>query len=335
MIIIIYFLFIIIYFAILNRNKSIFDIINKKLKETERLFNICIKQNPYKYCKNITFDIYIDKYNKFNCYNSPCPIFPINNTQLNTDVLYQLHFINIPDYLFIVQIGPSEIVARMMFRKLFKKYNTLLNNEINYIFFMGKPYYEKINKKKIHDISLNLLIDELNTFNDMIIFNFTNSYYSITLQLFLMYKWIVDSRIKIKKIIRFDSNTLVYNNKLLFLLKRNYDLQAYPCYTKDFYSKLIKYPQGSFHILSINLIYLLIKYYNKSDIVKSNDQTTGLIIYNLIKRNISLKLYWFSNKEVDLLIGCHNYEININNDTIALHPLTIPSMNYFINLKSY
>lgn len=315
----------------------LFQQIYIRIVQSQNEFIKCIKNNLYKSCNNISFDLFKDKYDKYFCEkNANCPIFPHNNTLLNSDVLYEPTIRYDIDYLFIVQIGPSDLSSRILFRKIFPRYNNMLNKRIGYLFFMGFPYIQSNKqRKRITDIPLNILLKEFYVYRDMLIFNFTNSYFCITLQLFSVYKWIVNSNLYVKKIIRFDSNSIVYENELATLLKKDYDLQGFPCRTKLYYNRSILYPQGSFHILSIKLVRLLIKYYNYSIIVKSNDITTGLILYNIIQNKSKIKINWLNSDRIDLLINWHNYKIKIYNNTIALHPLTLSSREYYLNYKSY
>lgn len=220
-----------------------------------------------------------------------------------------------------IPCGPPQLSGRISIRETYMKENIIDGYCAKYIFLTGlapEPYYS---------YPLDYLKEESNIFNDMLIFDFVNTYHNITLLMMSTYKWIIEKHPNIKYFIRSNLDVLFYPKRIKGLLRENkYDIIAE---ISRFRNTKIYYPQGAFYIFSLKAINFI---YNQSFMHKPihrwDDVYYGEIISN--HKNY-FEVYDMGGENKQMKWDCNLCNLAYDKNVIVLHPFFPASIFLYYN----
>lgn len=301
-------------------NRCSFILVYKRSENTLKImsknFSKCIIRNTIYNCMEKNKEIYptlhSKEYYKSHYFNKSI----YENFHTNYNVLITPH-ININIKIVVgIPVGPSELISRIAIRKSWGRHKMTINNkEIFYLFIMSKPD---------NNYPFQYLVEESHKYNDMLLFDFINSYKHITLLMIMSYKWIKENCRNISIFIRSNSDVLLFPLKLHKLIDIKSDIIAY----KTSYNN-ITYPSGSFYIFSMRFAYQIVVL---SKTVRPIHHTED-VYYGQIMKNIKIKnITWFGLEYYLPLSYFRKKKINIKNTSlISIHPITPSAFYYFLN----
>lgn len=292
------------------------------LKSEEDNFLRCIKKNSYSKCLNKNPDYYSDLYTRSYCLKYDCDKSFFDNFHLNFSIIIQPYIKIQPKLMILIPIAPSELISRILIRNTIRKYKIIQNYTISYVFVMGKPIVD------YNSYPLQYIYEEHKEYNDILLFNYTNSYYLITLQVLLGYKYILSNYQYVKFIIRLNTDVFIIPENIPSILSNSYDIYGLTV-NKWLDRGFPIYPQGSFCIFSTKMLRVIMKnlYITQPEYVE--DRYIGQIISILNKTN-EIKIMWFNESRMNLLMDYNNYQdVNVYPETLALHPLNAGAISTF------
>lgn len=317
-----------------NLNGHSFEILYEKekkelLAQYEELEG-CMNSKPFINCMHQDINTYNTKYSKQFYNNNKFDESFYTQLNLNHSVLISPFKSDLqPNVIIIIPISPSQIKPRIVIRNTYGRINIQSNYIYKVLFFMGIA----------EEYPYQYLIEESDKFNDLVVFNFTNSYKHITLQLLLSYKFILDNYPKIIYVVRANSDLYLKTERISTILS-NYksDIIGYKLiasksdmrmYENGNIKTNVEYPCGAFYIFSRRFIELIINNYRNIQPIHSiEDLYYGQIIYLLNVNNIS----WFNNYTYYIHVNVFNQvKIYKENNLTAIHPISSSGILYLWN----
>lgn len=295
------------------------------LKREEEKFQNCIKKKSFSKCITKNPDYYSDLYTRSYCLKYDCDKSFFENFHLNFSIIFQPYLKIQPKLMILIPIAPSELISRILIRTTIRKYKIIHNYTISYIFVMGKPI------KDDNSYPLQYIYEEHKEYNDVLLFNYTNSYYLITLQVLLGYKYILSNYPIVKYIIRLNTDVFIIPENIPSILSNSYDIYGLTV-NKWLDRGFPIYPQGSFCIFSTKILKVIMKnlYITQPEYVE--DRYIGQII-SILNKTKEMKIMWFNESRMNLLMDYNDYkDVNIFPDTLALHPLNAGAISTFWQL---
>lgn len=277
----------------------------------------CLNIEPLFNCMRKDYEIFKTKYSKLYYIKHPFNLSFYDNMKLNKEIIIQPHSFNsYTNVIIIIPISPTQLLPRIAIRSTYATIHMYKNYIYKYIFVMGMPDSCDNNSNKCY--SLKYLEDENNMFSDILVFNYTNSYKLITLQLLLTYKYILETYKNVKFVARANSDMFIKSDLLGKLISkyRNYDLIAY----KVLYKKKLIYPCGAFYVLSKNIVKLFVdKYRYVKPIHDIEDVYYGEIMRKYNINNVK----WINDEYIYICISNDNsHLIYLKQSLISIHEIT-------------
>lgn len=291
----------------------------------------CMNIKPFINCMKKDADIYTTKYSKKYYRKNKFEESFYNQLNLSHSVLLSPHHLDIQtNVIIIIPISPSQIKPRIAIRSTYGKINHQSNYNFKYLFFMGIA----------NEYPFQFLIEENEIFNDLVVFNFTNSYKHITLQLLLSYKFIVDNYPEAVYIVRANSDLYLKTDRISTILSNyhsdiiGYRLKAsesdMKMYENGNIKEKVEYPCGAFYIFSKRFIQLIVNnYMNVLPVHSIEDLYYGQVIYSLNERNIT----WFNNYSYYIHVTMFNqFKIYKESNITAIHGVSSSGIIYLWKL---
>lgn len=223
-----------------------------------------------------------------------------------------------------IPCGPPQLIGRIAVRETYMKEKLIDGFNAKYMFLTGlppEPYYS---------YSLDYLNEESFIYNDMLVFDFINTYHNITLLMMSTYKWLIEKRPNIKYFIRSNLDVLFFPKRIKGLLNESkYDIiSEFSQYKKtDVY-----YPQGAFYIFSMKAVFFIYNHsFYQRPIHRWDDLYYGEIITSYKNR---LKLYNMGGKNKQMKWDCSLCNRVYEKNNIALHPFFPAAIIIFYNTST-
>lgn len=300
--------------------------LSRELLERETSeFQNCVKWKSFKSCLNKNPDYFSDLYTRSYCLKYDCDKSFYENFHLNFSTIIRPYIKMQPQLMVLIPIAPSELISRILIRDTLRKYYTLDVYSVSYIFVMGKPITNG------NSYPLQYIYEESKEFNDILLFDYYNSYYLITLQVLLGYKYILNYYRSVKYIIRLNTDVFIIPANIPSVLSNFYDIYGLTV-NKWIDRGFPIYPQGSFCIFSTKILKIIMNniYIAKPEYVE--DRYIGQIISILNKTKV-INILWFNESRMNLLMDYNNYKnVNVYSYTLALHPLSAGAIYSFWHL---
>lgn len=279
----------------------------------------CMNIKPLFNCMKKDKEIYKTKYSKEYYIKHPFNLSFYNNIELNYEILIRPKKIySFTNIVIVIPISPTQILPRIAIRQTYSKIKKYNEYRYKYIFVMGKPDLSDDNKMNgYNSYSFNYLVDENSIFDDILVFNYTNSYKLITLQLLLCYKYILENYRNIEYVVRANSDMFIKSDLLGKLISKykSYDVIGY----KVLYKETLIYPCGAFYIFSKRLISIFI---DKYKYVTPMHDIEDVYYGEIMKKYNVTNIKWTNNEDVYISLWQYNFKnIYLKKSLVAIHEL--------------
>lgn len=304
-----------------SKRKSEFRIIydNSKIKLYEQSSYVkeCVKNKLKKEC-NLKSQDYITMLP--NEMTKPTEIYHIYSGGYSSLIEPKCDYDGI-EIIVGIPCGPPQLIGRISIRETYIKENIIDGFKAKYIFLTGlapEPYYS---------YPLNYLKEESNIFNDILVFDFVNTYHNITLLMMSTYKWILDKHPNIKYFIRSNLDVLFFPRRMNGLLRENkYDVISE---ISRFRNTKVYYPQGAFYVFSIKTLNFI---YNQSFIHKPIHRWDDVYYGEIISSHKDkFSVYDMGGMNRQMKWDCSLCSLTNDKNVIVLHPFFPASIFLFYN----
>lgn len=291
---------------------NIYKITRFKLYQLVKQMKMCLVNHTFYCCMSNDFDVYNSLYSKeyylFNHFNNTV----LNNFKYNNNLL--LYPTIKIDYDIIIGIPVSfhHLSRRIAIRETYGMVKKIKDMNIKLYFILC---YSS-NDKNIYPYSL--LEIESRLYNDILVFNITNSYKLLILQMLLFYQYIIKAHKKFKYYIRLDSDVFFNPYHLQNHIKKGCDVVGDKGYS------YIPYVGGPFQIFNYNSLQKLNKgAHSVRPIIVTEDLYTGIV---LSKYNIT---FCYVKKEFDYMhLKNANSKYIFNRNFTVIHKITSSGLIY-------
>lgn len=276
----------------------------------------CLNIEPLFNCMRKDKEIFKTKYSKAYYIKHPFNLSFYDNLKLNNEIIIQPKRTGLfSNVIIVIPISPTQLQPRIAIRNTYSTIRNYSNYNYKYLFVMAKPDSCDKNDNCLY---LKYLEDENNMFGDILVFNYTNSYKLITLQLLLTYKYILETYTNVKFVARANSDMFIKSDLLGKLISKykTYDVIGY----KVLYKNKLIYPCGAFYVFSKNTIKLFVENYKYvKPIHDIEDVYYGEIMIHYNITNVK----WINNEDVYICISRTNiHKIYLKKSFISIHEIT-------------
>lgn len=281
----------------------------------------CLNIDTFYNCLRKDKEIFKTKYSKTYYTNHPFNLSFYDNIKLNNEIIIQPKIVSaITNVFVVIPISPTQLQPRIAIRNTYSKILNYKNYIYKYIFVMGKP---DSCDKNYNCYYLKYLEEENNMFSDILVFNYTNSYKLITLQLLLTYKYILETYRNVKFVARANSDMFIKSDLMGKLISKykTYDIVGYKLYEK----KLI-YPCGAFYVFSRDTIKRIVDNY---EYVKPMHDIEDIYYGQIMKQYNITNVKWINNEDAYICISRYNlHKIYVKKSFISIHDITSSGIIY-------
>lgn len=251
---------------------NIYSNTRKRLHILEKNTNICLKNNSFYYCMESDYDVYSSLFSKEYYYIHRFNKSILNKFNYQNRVLLNPYINKDYDIIIGIPVSYHHLSRRIAIRETYGKLERIDKMTVKLYFILCFTLDNNEN------FPFSFLEIENRIYNDIIIFNLTNSYKLLVLQMLLFYQYIVNTHKIFKFFIRLDSD--VYFNPY-FLHKH---IKWYCDVVGDKGYSYVPYVGGPFQIINKSTLLKLNEgAHSTIPIIETEDLYTGIVLskYNI------------------------------------------------------